>query len=64
MPKMRTRSGAKKRFRKTATGKVKRSHAYHSHILTSKTRKRKRNLRKGGLVSKQDQRAVSIMIQS
>ena len=64
MPKMKTRSGAKKRFTKTASGKIKRSHAYHSHILTSKSRKRKRNLRKGVLVSKQDQRAVSIMIQS
>jgi len=63
MPKMKSRSGAKKRFTKTATGKIKRSHAYHSHILTSKSRKRKRNLRKVGLVSKQDQRAVSNMIQ-
>jgi large subunit ribosomal protein L35 len=60
---MKSRSGAKKRFTKTATGKIKRSHAYHSHILTSKSRKRKRNLRKVGLVSKQDQRAVSNMIQ-
>ena len=64
MPKMRTRSGAKKRFRKTATGKIKRSQAYHSHMLTSKSRKRKRNLRKVVLVSKQDQKAVSMMIHS
>ena len=64
MPKMKTRSGAKKRCKKTATGKIKRSHAYRSHILTSKSRKRKRNLRQVGLVSKQDQKAVSMMIQS
>jgi large subunit ribosomal protein L35 len=62
MPKMKSRSGAKKRFTRTATGKIKRSHAYRSHILTSKSRKRKRNLRKVGLISKQDQRAVSTMI--
>jgi large subunit ribosomal protein L35 len=64
MPKMKTRSGAKKRFRRTATGKIKRAHAYRSHILTSKSQKRKRKLRKGVLVSRQDQRAVSIMLQS
>jgi large subunit ribosomal protein L35 len=64
MPKMKTRSGAKKRFHRTGTGKIKRAHAYHSHILTSKTHKRKRNLRKTTLVSKQDHRAVSIMLQN
>ncbi|MCZ6777021.1 MAG: 50S ribosomal protein L35 [Ignavibacteria bacterium] len=64
MPKMKTRSGAKKRFRKTATGKIKRASAYRSHILTSKTRKRKRKLRRGALVSKQEQRAVSILLQA
>jgi len=62
MPKMKTRSGVKKRFTLTATGKVKRAHAFRSHILTSKTRKRKRNLRKRGLVSKQDQKAVRKML--
>jgi large subunit ribosomal protein L35 len=62
MPKMKTKSGAKKRFHITASGKVKRAHAYHSHILTSKSHKRKRNLRKGALVSKQDQRAVKMML--
>ena len=62
MPKMKSRSGAKKRFRRTASGRIKRSHAYRSHILTSKSRKRKRNLRKKGMVSKQDQRAVSSLI--
>ena len=44
MPKVKTNSGAKKRFSFTGTGKVKRHHAYHSHILTKKTQKQKRNL--------------------
>ena len=44
MPKVKTNSGAKKRFSFTGTGKVKRRHAYHSHILTKKTKKQKRNL--------------------
>ena len=47
---MKTNSGAKKRFALTGTGKIKRQHAYHSHILTKKTTKRKRNLRKSALV--------------
>lgn len=46
MPKMKTHSGASKRFKLTKSGKVKRSHAYTSHILTEKTPKRKRKLRK------------------
>ena len=44
MPKQKTNSGAKKRFSFTGTGKVKRNRAYHSHILTKKTKKQKRNL--------------------
>lgn len=44
MPKVKTNSGAKKRFRFTGTGKIKRHHAYRSHILTKKTKKQKRNL--------------------
>lgn len=44
MPKLKTNSGAKKRFRFTGTGKIKRHHAFHSHILTKKTKKQKRNL--------------------
>ena len=44
MPKVKTNSGAKKRFTLTGTGKVKRRHAFHSHILTKKTKKQKRNL--------------------
>jgi large subunit ribosomal protein L35 len=63
MPKSKTRSGAKKRFRLTASGKVKRATAYRSHILTSKTTKRKRKLRRVHLVSAQEQRNVKIMLQ-
>ena len=62
MPKMKTRSGAKKRFRITASGKIKRANAYRSHILSSKSRKRKRHLRNSSLVSKQEQKAVSMML--
>ncbi|MBE6799229.1 MAG: 50S ribosomal protein L35 [Ruminococcaceae bacterium] len=49
MPKMKTHSGAKKRFKLTKTGKVKRAHAFKSHILNKKTTKRKRNLRKSAI---------------
>ncbi len=54
MPKMKTVSGAKKRFKLTASGKIKRKKAYASHILTKKTPKRKRNLRAATLVDKTD----------
>ncbi|HDP54688.1 MAG TPA: 50S ribosomal protein L35 [Bacteroidetes bacterium] len=54
MPKVKTNSGAKKRFVLTGTGKIKRKHAYKSHILTKKTTKQKRNLTQAGLVSKAD----------
>ena len=50
MPKMKTNCASKKRFALTGTGKIKRKHAYHSHILTKKTKKRKRNLDHTGLV--------------
>jgi large subunit ribosomal protein L35 len=50
MPKMKTNRGAAKRFKVTGTGKIVRSKAYSSHILTKKTTKRKRNLRKSDLV--------------
>ncbi len=63
MPKMKTRSAAKKRFSRTATGKIKRATAYRSHILTSKTTKRKRKLRRTHLVSKQEAKNVAIMLQ-
>lgn len=58
MPKMKTVSSAKKRFKFTGSGKIKRKHAYKSHILTKKSTKRKRNLTKTGLVSKEDVASV------
>ena len=54
MPKIKTKSGAKKRFALTGSGKIKRKHAYHSHILTKKTKKQKRNLDHFTLVSNAD----------
>ena len=62
MPKMKTKSGAKKRFSRTASGKFKRATAYRSHILTSKSTKRKRKLRGVHMVAKADQKAVARMI--
>ena len=50
MPKVKTNCASKKRFALTGTGKIKRKHAYHSHILTKKSKKRKRNLDHTGLV--------------
>ncbi len=64
MPKMKSDSGAKKRFRRTASGKFKRSKAFRSHILSSKSSKRKRHLRKSTLVSKEEQKKIEQMIQS
>lgn len=52
MPKVKTNSAAKKRFTFTGTGKIKRKHAYKSHILTKKSKKRKRNLGKMSIVDK------------
>ena len=54
MPKIKTNSGAKKRFALTGSGKIKRKHAFKSHILTKKTKKQKRNLTHVGLVAKVD----------
>jgi large subunit ribosomal protein L35 len=62
MPKLKTHRGAAKRFKSTGTGKIKRSKAYKSHILTKKTTKRKRGLDMPGLVSKADQKRVQAMI--
>ncbi len=62
MPKMKTNSGAKKRFSLTGSGKIKRSHAFKSHILTKKTTKRKRNLTYSGLVDKADLKNVKLML--
>lgn len=58
MPKMKTKSSAKKRFTFTGTGKIKRKHAYKSHILTKKSIKRKRNLTHATLVEKADEKNV------
>jgi len=54
MPKMKSKRGAAKRFKRTGTGKVKRHHNFKDHILTKKSTKRKRKLRKAGLVSAAD----------
>ena len=62
MSKMKTNSGAKKRFVFTGTGKIKRKHAYKSHILTKKTTKQKRNLTYSGLVSPADEKAVKLLL--
>ena len=62
MPKMKTHRGAAKRFKTTATGKVMRSKSYKQHILTSKTTKRKRSLRKQTTVSSADARRVQRML--
>ena len=63
MPKMKTKSGAKKRFTLTGTGKIKRKHAYKSHILTKKTKKQKRNLTYSTTVDKADVASVREMLQ-
>ncbi len=62
MPKMKTISGAKKRFKFTGTGKVKRKHAYKSHILTKKETKRKHRLGKFTTVHKTDMNNVMLML--
>ncbi len=62
MPKMKTNRGAAKRFKATGSGKIRRNKAYSSHILTKKSTKRKRNLRKSGLIDQADQRAVKRML--
>lgn len=62
MPKMKTKGSAKKRFKLTASGKIKREKAYKSHILTKKTRKTKRNLRQSTLVSTADMTRVQKML--
>ena len=62
MPKMKTKAGAKKRFALTGTGKIKRKHAFKSHILTKKTKKQKRNLTKTGLVHKVDEKNIKTLL--
>jgi large subunit ribosomal protein L35 len=63
MPKMKTHRGAAKRFKKTGTGKITRSKSNKQHILTKKSPKRKRQLRKGALVSDVDQKRLKQMLQ-
>ncbi|MBO5540759.1 MAG: 50S ribosomal protein L35 [Muribaculaceae bacterium] len=58
MPKIKTNSGAKKRFTFTGTGKIKRKHAYKSHILTKKTKKQKRNLTRVSIVDVDNLKSV------
>ena len=62
MPKMKTNSGAKKRFSLTGTGRIKRKKAFASHILTKKSPKTKRNLRESTLVSKADEKRIKRLI--
>jgi large subunit ribosomal protein L35 len=62
MPKLKTNRGAAKRFGKTKDGKIKRRKAYASHILTTKSPKRKRSLRQGGLVEKVDAKGIRKLI--
>ena len=63
MPKVKINSSAKKRFKLTGSGKIKRKHAFKSHILTKKETKQKRNLTQAGLVHKADINNVKLMLQ-
>ncbi len=62
MAKLKTNSGAKKRFTLTGSGKIKRRHAYHSHILTKKTKKQKRNLDKFAILDNDDVKRVKELL--
>ena len=62
MPKLKTNSGSKKRFTLTGSGKVKRKHAYKSHILTKKTKKQKRNLTHVARIEKVDLKRVKALL--
>ncbi len=62
MPKMKTNRGAAKRFKMTASGRIKRHKAFHSHILTKKDTKRKRNLRQGVMVDPADEDRIKRML--
>ncbi len=62
MPKVKTNSGAKKRFALTGSGRIKRKHAFKSHILTKKTKKQKRNLTHSSLVAKVDEGNVKALL--
>ena len=62
MPKMKTKSSAKKRFKVTGSGKLKRKHAFKSHILTKKSTKQKRRLTQSGLVHKADEGSIKLQL--
>ena len=62
MPKMKTNSGAKKRFALTGTGKIKRKHAFKSHILTKKTKKQKRRLTHFSVLNPADVKSVKLLL--
>ena len=62
MAKLKTNSGAKKRFTLTGSGKIKRKHAYHSHILTTKTKKQKRNLDHFAILEANDVKRVKELL--
>lgn len=62
MPKLKTHSGAKKRFKLTKNGKVKRAHAYKSHILNKKSTKRKRSLRKADYADQTNMKAIKLLM--
>ena len=62
MPKMKSKAGARKRFEVTGSGKLKRKHAYHGHILTKKSQKRKRNLDHTAIVERADEKVVKQLL--
>lgn len=62
MSKMKTHKGTQKRFKRTGSGKLKRSHAYTSHLFANKSQKQKRKLRKSAMVSRGDQRRIDTML--
>jgi large subunit ribosomal protein L35 len=62
MPKMKTNSGAKKRFTLTGSGKIKRKHAFKSHILTKKSKKRKRNLTYFTVIDRSNENNVKLLL--
>ena len=62
MPKTKTKSGAKKRFKLTGSGRIKREKAFQAHIMTSKSKKRKRGLRQSTLVAPTDEKTIRILL--
>ena len=62
MPKIKTNRGAAKRFKKTGSGKIRKNSAFNRHILTTKTTKRKRNLRKSSIMAPADAKRIKVLI--